>query len=91
VSGLTLRYDARRPAGRRIREVRLTDGRSIERRVRYSLVVGEPLAAGAGGYPLLRRPSELVGLRELEALVRYLGVLPQPVEPPEAPRIVPAR
>jgi len=34
---------------------------------------------------------ELANVLDLEALVRYLGVLPQPVEAPEAPRVVSTR
>lgn len=91
VSGLTLRYDPRRPAGRRIREARLTDGRAIERRRTYTLVVPEALAAGGGGFGLRAARRELTNVLDLEALVRYLGVLPQPVEAPEAPRVVSTR
>jgi 2',3'-cyclic-nucleotide 2'-phosphodiesterase (5'-nucleotidase family) len=91
VSGLTVRYDPRRPVGRRVREARLSDGRAIERRGTYTLTVPEAMAAGGGGFVHLRRPAELVGVLDLDALVRYLGVLPQPVEAPETPRVVSGR
>lgn len=91
VSGLTLTYDPRRPPGRRIREARLADGRPIERRRNYSLVVPEVLAAGGDGFGMLAGRAQPVGLLDLEALVRYLGVLPQPVEAPETSRVRSAR
>jgi 2',3'-cyclic-nucleotide 2'-phosphodiesterase (5'-nucleotidase family) len=91
VSGLTLRFDPRRPAGRRIRDVRLTDGREIERRRTYTIVVPEAVAAGGSGFTMLTGRIELANMLDLEALVRYLGVLPQPVEAPEAARVVSTR
>ncbi|HET7039936.1 MAG TPA: 5'-nucleotidase C-terminal domain-containing protein [Gemmatimonadales bacterium] len=91
VSGVTIRYDPRGRPGRRIREARLADGRPIQRRTRYSLTVSEALAAGGAGFKVLAGPGELLGMLDLEALVRFLGVLPQPVDPPESPRVVPTR
>jgi 2',3'-cyclic-nucleotide 2'-phosphodiesterase (5'-nucleotidase family) len=91
VSGLIVRYDPRGRSGRRIRSASLADGRPIQRRTRYSLVVSEALAAGGSGFAVLAGPGELMGTLDLEALVRYLAVLPQPVEAPESPRVIPTR
>lgn len=92
VSGLTVRYDPRRPAGRRVREAGFADGRRLERRGRYTLVVPEALAAGGAGFrSLAAAPATLVDVLDRDALTRYLGVLPQPVEAPPAPRFVSIR
>jgi 2',3'-cyclic-nucleotide 2'-phosphodiesterase (5'-nucleotidase family) len=92
VSGLSVRYDPDRPAGRRVRGARLADGRQVDRRARYALVVPEVLAAGGGGYGMLAGGAPaLVDVLDVEALIRYLGLLPQPAEAPDVARFISTR
>lgn len=90
VSGITVRYDLHRPVGKRIRQVHLTNGREVDDDGRYSLTVNDFIATGGDGYDMLvGAPAEQTGMVDLEALVRYLRRLPQPVEPPELGRLLP--
>ncbi|HTY07317.1 MAG TPA: 5'-nucleotidase C-terminal domain-containing protein [Gemmatimonadales bacterium] len=87
VGGVEVWYDARRPAGRRITRTKLTNGRKIDPKASYTLVVSDFLAAGGSGYAMLKGlPSASVGLTDLDALIAYLKVLPQPVDAPAEPR-----
>jgi 2',3'-cyclic-nucleotide 2'-phosphodiesterase (5'-nucleotidase family) len=88
VAGVELWYDARRPAGRRVTEVRFPDGRSLERDRRYTLAVPDFLAAGGSGYDMLVGvPAEEAGAVDIDAVTRYLGALRPPVSPPAEARI----
>lgn len=83
VSGIYVVYDPGRPSGRRISEIRFSDGRELGLGARYEVAVTDLLAAGGAGLDLLENvPAEDVGVSDLEALLQYLGRLPQPVEVP---------
>jgi len=88
VGGVEVWIDPRRPAGRRITRTRLTNGRKIDPKGSYTLVVSDFLATGGSGFAMLKDlPSASVGLSDLDALIAYLKVLPQPVDAPAEPRI----
>lgn len=88
VSGVELWYDPRRPAGRRITRARLDGGGGIERDRTYALVVNDFIAAGGSGYAMLASErAEDLGLLDLDALIRYLRTLRQPVDGPAGARI----
>src|SRR4026208_539074 len=53
VAGATVRYDPRRPAGRRIRSVEVGRGRKLQANAEYTLAVDDFLASGGDGYALL--------------------------------------
>ncbi len=92
VAGITVRVDPRRPAGRRIREVRFIGGKSIDRRARYTVAVPAALLEPRRGFSALARaPREAVGLSDRDAFTRYIGLLRQPFEAPNDDRIVFAR
>jgi 2',3'-cyclic-nucleotide 2'-phosphodiesterase/3'-nucleotidase/5'-nucleotidase len=92
VSGIAVRYDPARPQGRRIREARLLDGRRIEPKTTYTLAAPDFVAVGGSGYEMLvGQPLAQVGVTDLEAVIRYLQRLPQPVEISSADRFVPTR
>jgi 2',3'-cyclic-nucleotide 2'-phosphodiesterase / 3'-nucleotidase / 5'-nucleotidase len=81
VAGLQVRYDPRRPAGRRVQSVTFQGGRKLRPEARYTLATDEATAAGDGGYALLRElPSERDGYLDVEAVAAFLRRLPQPVE-----------
>ena len=81
LAGGRVRYDPRAPAGRRVKEVTLVDGRKLKARESYTLATDDSTAAGAGGLPMPPGPAvERVGLLDVEAVAAYLRRLPQPVE-----------
>lgn len=88
VSGLVVWYDPGRPPGRRLVRVQLADGADLDDRRTYTLAVSDFLAAGGSGYTMLRgAPAEDAGVTDLDALVRYLAALPQPVRAPDEARL----
>ncbi|HEY0351130.1 MAG TPA: 5'-nucleotidase C-terminal domain-containing protein, partial [Gemmatimonadales bacterium] len=81
VSGAVVRYDPRRPARKRIKEVEFKGGRKLQADATYTLAVDDFLAAGGDGYTMLiGKPSEPAGLLDVDGLIAYLKRLPQPVE-----------
>jgi 2',3'-cyclic-nucleotide 2'-phosphodiesterase (5'-nucleotidase family) len=87
VSGITVRYEATRRAGQRIREVRLDGGGRLERRATYRVVISQSLVEVPGFAAWADRDSEALGVTDRQALRRYLGLLRQPVEAPIAERV----
>jgi 5'-nucleotidase len=81
VSGAVVRYDPRRPARKRVKEVEFQGGRKLQAEATYTLAVDDFLAAGGNGYVMLTgRPSEPAGMLDVDGLITYLRRLPQPVE-----------
>ena len=81
VAGVRVRYDPRRPAGRRIRGVELQRGSKLQSNAEYRLAVDDFLAAGGNGYAMLGRlNTEPSAMLDVEGIVAYLRRLPQPVE-----------
>ncbi len=88
VAGIEVWYDPRKPAGRRIKKLRLADGKGVDGDRSYSLAVSDFIAAGGSGYAMLRGlPSGDVGVTDLDALIQYLAVLRQPIAPPDDARL----
>jgi 2',3'-cyclic-nucleotide 2'-phosphodiesterase (5'-nucleotidase family) len=83
VSGLRVSYDPRRPAGERIRRIRLANDRALDPRRTYTLAVQDFVAAGGDGFAMLPAwPVTDAGLTDLDAVLAYLSVLRQPVSAP---------
>ncbi|HKH82296.1 MAG TPA: 5'-nucleotidase C-terminal domain-containing protein [Gemmatimonadales bacterium] len=80
VSGVSVRYDPRRRAGRRIQSVELQRGQKLQSGRTYTLAVDDLLASGGGGYLMLSGLPSEPGGGDLDGLVAYLRRLPQPVE-----------
>jgi 2',3'-cyclic-nucleotide 2'-phosphodiesterase/3'-nucleotidase len=91
VSGLTVRYDATRRAGQRVRDARLDGGARVERRARYRVVVPQSLFELAGFSAWAARSTEPLNVTDRQALRRYLGLLRQPVEAPAPERVTVVR
>ncbi|MEO8226280.1 MAG: 5'-nucleotidase C-terminal domain-containing protein [Gemmatimonadota bacterium] len=90
ISGMTVRYDPKRPAGKRVVEMRLSSGKPVNDKATYSLATLDFMQTGGSGYAMLiPLPVERGFGTDIEALLAYLRRLPQPVEAPAAPRIVP--
>jgi len=85
VAGIQVRYDPRRPAGRRVQSVTFQGGRKLRPEERYTLATDEATAAGVGGYITLTDiPAERGGYLDVEAVAAFLRRLPQPVEVSDA-------
>jgi 2',3'-cyclic-nucleotide 2'-phosphodiesterase (5'-nucleotidase family) len=91
VSGVQLTYDPAAAAGARLRSVTLANGRAIEPAAQYRLVLNNFMAEGGEGLGLSAGAisSEHLSTIDLDALVRYLKTLPQPVHAPTDVRIRP--
>lgn len=87
IAGVEVWYDARKESGKRIVRTRLANGKSIEKDHTYTLVVSDFMATGGSGFAMLNAvPREDIDVVDLDALIRYLNVLPSPVEAPAEPR-----
>ncbi|MDP3909886.1 MAG: 5'-nucleotidase C-terminal domain-containing protein [Gemmatimonadales bacterium] len=83
IAGVEVWYDPRRPAGRRITRTRLDNGRGVENSRIYAIAVSDFMATGGSGFAMLRGlPAQDLDILDIEALIRYLGVLRAPVEAP---------
>ncbi len=73
VSGLTLRYDSTAARGQRLRSVTMADGRRLDDRRVYRVIMSDFMASGGDGAGLAggSDPEEL-GVTDLEALIAYL-------------------
>jgi 2',3'-cyclic-nucleotide 2'-phosphodiesterase (5'-nucleotidase family) len=81
VAGARVRYDPRRPPGRRIQRVELLGSRKFQPKAEYTLATDDFLAAGGEGYlALLNRPSLPGSILDVDAVIAYLRRLPQPAE-----------
>ncbi len=90
VSGMRITYDLSRPAGQRVRDLRLANGKKPKDNGRYTLAVNSFLAAGQSGYTMLRTAPQVPdAMSDIEVMELYLRRLPRPVQPPEDARFVP--
>ncbi|MFI5372803.1 MAG: bifunctional metallophosphatase/5'-nucleotidase, partial [Candidatus Eisenbacteria bacterium] len=90
VSGLEVWYDPALPAGQRIKKIRWMNGRGLDARRTYTIAVPDFLADGGDGFAMLAPLQRAdVGLVDLDALIAYLRVLPQPVSAPGQDRLHP--
>jgi 5'-nucleotidase len=81
VAGIKVRYDPRRPAGRRIQRLELLGSRKFQSKAEYTLATDDFLASGGEGYlGLLNRPSVPGSILDVDAVIAYLRRLPQPAE-----------
>ena len=89
VSGIRVRYDLRKKPGDRIRRIETMDGEKIKKNRNYTLTTPHSVALGKHGFARLREVSSMAtDMTDLDALVTYLGRLPQPVEAPADVRFV---
>ncbi len=92
LAGLEVRWDSTRPAGQRVREIRIRNGSRIERKRHYTLALPDFLLGAQDEFaPLAGLPAEPGGVLDVDALVRYLGALSQPVDPPAFTTFIPSR
>jgi 2',3'-cyclic-nucleotide 2'-phosphodiesterase (5'-nucleotidase family) len=83
ISGVEVWYDRGHKSGDRISRVRFADGKGLDRGRTYTLAVSDFMATGGSGFAMLvGAPGEDLDLIDLDALIRYLGILRAPVEAP---------
>jgi 2',3'-cyclic-nucleotide 2'-phosphodiesterase (5'-nucleotidase family) len=83
VSGLDVWYDPHASPGQRVRRIRMSNGRRLDPRRRYTLAVADFVADGGDGFDMLVGvPRADIGLVDLDAVIAYLRVLRQPVDAP---------
>jgi len=88
VSGVVVRVNSSAPEGQRVVALTLADGRAVLDTATYSLAVPDFVAAGGSGYAMLRGlPQENTGIVDLDAVIAWLGRLPQPVQAPQDVRV----
>ncbi len=107
LSGGRVTFKSGGPEYHRLKEIRLPNGRKLDRRAVYTLAISERLISGRA---FILGPSDCAaptgcarsGMLErwqvdsrattsLDALFTYLARLPQPVAPPADPRVVPVK
>ncbi len=92
VSGMQVTYDMRRPAGQRVRDIRLADGKKLRDKQHYTLAVNSFVADGQDGFTVLRGlPRTSGAMSDIALMELYLRRLPRPVRPPEDDRFIPSR
>lgn len=90
VSGVTLTWDSTRPAGQRLVNVRLADGKSLDDARDYTVVLSDFLLTGGDGLGLgdAARKVEPLNIQDLDALIAYVRALPGGIiVADEAPRL----
>ncbi len=87
IAGLEVWYDPGRDEGRRIRRVRLPDGRDLRDNQTYTLAASVSLFEGTAGFSIVQwLPREDAAVSDVDAIADYLQLLKQPVEAPSANR-----
>ncbi|HET9440777.1 MAG TPA: 5'-nucleotidase C-terminal domain-containing protein, partial [Longimicrobiales bacterium] len=82
ISGIAVHYNAAAPSGQRVQRIVLSSGEEVRNDATYTVAVTDFLATGTGdGYRAfgLATKREDVGLTDLEAVIKYLQSLAQPV------------
>jgi 5'-nucleotidase len=90
VSGLSYTFDESRPAGSRVVSIAV-NGTPLDDTAKYTAAMVDYLASGGDGYTVFTKGTDVVnGPVDVDALVTYMGSLPQPVNPPAGGRITKA-
>ena len=78
-SGLTYTWDAARPIGDRVIEIKDATGNVLGAATVYRVTVNSFMASGGDGFVVLPSgTNRVVGPVDLDALVNYIGSLAQP-------------
>jgi 2',3'-cyclic-nucleotide 2'-phosphodiesterase / 3'-nucleotidase / 5'-nucleotidase len=80
ISGLLVEFDGSRPSGQRVVKITTTDGRAIDDARIYSLIINDFMLDdpdGALDLPVIS--TELLRIRDIDAIARFLEQQPQPV------------
>lgn len=87
VSGLSYMFDDGKPAGSKITRIRV-NGTLLDPDANYTVAMVDYLATGGDGYTVFTEGTDLVyGPGDIDALVMYMGSLPEPVDAKAEARI----
>lgn len=88
VAGMIITYDSTRAAGSRIVSLTTSDGRALDPNRVYTLSVNDFMLDDAAFIrPALLVSSEVLPIRDDDAIAEYLRRMPQPIVPPTDVRI----
>jgi 5'-nucleotidase len=88
-SGLTYTWDAARPVGQRVVEVRDAASQLLVDGTVYRVTVNSFMASGGDNFLVLTQGTDrVIGSTDLDALVAYIESLPQPFAAAVGGRIV---
>jgi 5'-nucleotidase len=88
-SGLTYTWDAARPVGQRVVEIRDASNQALVDSTVYRVTVNSFMASGGDNFLVLTQgTNRVVGATDLDALVAYIESLPQPFTVAVGGRIV---
>jgi len=90
VSGIRLTVDTTRAAGNQIVSATLPNGRELDDRATYSMVITDFIATGGMGlaFPDSTASIKDLSIVDLDATIAYLRRLPSPVQGPRDARWV---
>jgi len=95
ISGAVVTVDTTRPVGARVSAVTLPNGREMDDRAQYTIVITDFLVTGGLGlaFPDSSAVTKDLSILDLEASIAYLRSLPSPVRAPRERRwlVVPPR
>ncbi len=87
LAGMRVRYDAGRPRGRRVVEIRTTAGALVRADRTYTVAVSDFLFGGGSGYTMFAGLGhEVTETGALEALVAWMEEQPGPIRAPDDKR-----
>ncbi len=89
VSGMLVDFDSTAVAGRRVRHVRMANGRLIRPTQIYTMVINDFMFEEPDQTYLTSRSHQILSTRDVDLLAQYLRSLPQPVRASEEARIRP--
>lgn len=87
ISGMTVEYDPDRDPGRRVRRIRLENGRGLDDNDPYTIAVSDAFFGPRTGFRIAPETRfEGTGMSGADAIATYLPRLAQPVVPPPTGR-----
>ena len=87
ISGITVKWDPKRPAGQRVREVTFRNKKKLRDKDTYTVAANSYMVSGGSGFSMLPgKPEVGESQGDLEVLELYLKRLPQPVPAPDTNR-----
>ncbi len=87
ISGITVKWDPRKPAGQRVREVTFRNKRKLRDKDTYTIAANSYIVSGGSGFSMLPgKPQVGESQGDIEVLELYLKRLPQPVPAPDTNR-----
>ncbi len=87
ISGITVKWDPKRPAGQRVREVTFRNKKKLRDKDTYTVAANSYMVSGGSGFSMLTgKPQVGESQGDIEVLELYLKRLPQPVPAPDTNR-----